>query len=107
MWFASQLHFVCCTMPPDAADQPLDVPAGTGAASMRHTWTAQPEELDLAPPGRALMIVAGSGPLRLSELAERLRIAPRSATEVADVAGAYLVTRSAQRRRAVLMRPRL
>ncbi|MCA2214275.1 MarR family winged helix-turn-helix transcriptional regulator [Jidongwangia harbinensis] len=33
---------------------------------------------------RALGVLLGHGPLRLSELAERLRIAPRSATEVVD-----------------------
>ncbi|MFN8029971.1 MAG: hypothetical protein U0Q10_06475 [Dermatophilaceae bacterium] len=76
-------------MPPDA-DQPLDVLLGRAPRSMRHTWTAQPEELDLAPhQGRALMIVAESGPPGdQSELAERLRIAPRSATEVADASRA-------------------
>lgn len=33
---------------------------------------------------RALTAVAENGPLRLSALAERLRVAPRSATELAD-----------------------
>lgn len=106
MWLPRNFTYAA-PMPPDAADQPLDVLLGRALRSMRHTWTAQPEELDLAPhQGRALMIVAESGPLRLSELAERLRIAPRSATEVADALQERgLVTRSADPsdRRAVLL----
>jgi DNA-binding MarR family transcriptional regulator len=40
---------------------------------------------DISPShARALDSVAGHGPLRLSALAEQLRIAPRSATEVVD-----------------------
>src|SRR6478609_7650557 len=41
---------------------------------------------DISPShARALDTVAGYGPLRLSTLADHLRIAPRSATEVVDV----------------------
>lgn len=84
MWLPRNLPYAARMSPADPTE-PLDVLLGRALRSMRHTWTAQPEGLDLAPhQGRALMIVAGSGPLRLSELAERLRIAPRSATEVAD-----------------------
>jgi DNA-binding MarR family transcriptional regulator len=40
---------------------------------------------DIAPShGRALHVLAGSGPMRLSELSDRLHIAPRSTTEVVD-----------------------
>lgn len=40
---------------------------------------------DIAPShGRALHVLAASGSMRLSELSDRLHIAPRSATEVVD-----------------------
>ncbi len=68
-----------------AADDGLDLLLGRTLRALRHHWTASPEGLDLAPhQGRALRIVSEHGPLRLSTLAEHLRIAPRSATEVAD-----------------------
>lgn len=64
---------------------------------------------DLSPhQARALMVVSGSDGVRLSDLAERLRIAPRSATEVADALQERgLVERSPDPadRRAVLLRP--
>ena len=67
------------------ADEPLDVLLGRALRQLRHLWGAGVGEVDLAPhQARALRIVHEDGPLRLSELARRLRIVPRSATEVAD-----------------------
>jgi DNA-binding MarR family transcriptional regulator len=59
------------------------------ARSMRHAFVAALADYDVTPAqGRALRIAAdvaaGEGAPRLSVLAERLRIAPRSATEVVD-----------------------
>ena len=59
------------------------------ARSMRRAFGAALEEYDVTPSqARALRIAAdlasGEDPPRLSVLAERLRIAPRSATEVVD-----------------------
>ena len=94
----AQIVGMLCAMPPRPG--PVDPATGSaaGAASdgldlllarclrtLRHEWTPPAEGVDLAPhQGRALRIVAESGPLRLRDLADRLRIAPRSATEVAD-----------------------
>jgi DNA-binding MarR family transcriptional regulator len=64
---------------------------------------------DLSPhQARALFVVCQGDGVRLSDLAERLRIAPRSATEVADgLQERGLVERSPDPgdRRAVLLRP--
>jgi DNA-binding MarR family transcriptional regulator len=64
---------------------------------------------DLSPhQARALSVVCSGDGVRLSDLAERLRIAPRSATEVADgLQERGLVERSPDPgdRRAVLVRP--
>jgi DNA-binding MarR family transcriptional regulator len=64
---------------------------------------------DLSPhQARALMVVSTHDGVRLSDLAERLRIAPRSATEVADALQARgLVERTADPadRRVVVLRP--
>ena len=64
---------------------------------------------DLSPhQARALSVVCHGDGVRLSDLAERLRIAPRSATEVADgLQERGLVARSPDPgdRRAVLLRP--
>ena len=66
-------------------EEPLDVLLARTLRALRHTWSRHDDAPDLAPhQGRALRIVDEDGPLRLSELAERLHIAPRSATEVAD-----------------------
>lgn len=66
-------------------EEPLDVLLARTLRALRHTWSRHDDAPDLAPhQGRALRIVDEDGPLRLSELADRLRIAPRSATEVAD-----------------------
>ncbi|MFT0846334.1 MarR family transcriptional regulator [Actinomycetaceae bacterium L2_0104] len=54
--------------------------------SLRRTWSAQLEPWNLTPfQWRALRaIFSRGGSLRPGEIAERLRIAPRSATEVID-----------------------
>lgn len=55
--------------------------------AMRHEWAAQLSNWDISPhQSRALRVIGdGSrGTPRLSEIAERLHIAPRSATEVVD-----------------------
>lgn len=55
------------------------------AHALRRRHGSALQEWDLAPgQTRALGAVAELGPARLSALAERLRIAPRSATEVVD-----------------------
>ena len=67
------------------------------------------EPWDLSPhQARALRVVCASDGVRLSDLAEALRIAPRSATEVADgLQERGLVERAADPadRRAVVLRP--
>jgi DNA-binding MarR family transcriptional regulator len=55
------------------------------ARTLRHRWRAALAPWDLSPhQARALRVVCESDGVRLSDLAEALRIAPRSATEVAD-----------------------
>jgi len=57
----------------------------TVARRLRHRTKVALEPWELSPSlARALSVLAREGDLRLSELAERLRIAPRSATEVVD-----------------------
>jgi DNA-binding MarR family transcriptional regulator len=57
----------------------------TAARSMRRSFGAAMAAWDVTPSqARALRIVAELGSVRLSVLAARLRIAPRSATEVVD-----------------------
>ena len=73
---------------PSSSDSTADLLMGV-ARSMRRAFGAALEEYDVTPSqARALKIVAdlaaGDDPPRLSVLAERLRIAPRSATEVVD-----------------------
>jgi DNA-binding MarR family transcriptional regulator len=52
---------------------------------LRRRWAASLEPLDLTPHHvRALRVIAGLERPRLGVVAERLRIAPRSATEVVD-----------------------
>ena len=66
------------------------------ARSMRRSFGEVMAEYDVTPSqARALRVVAELEPVRLSVLAERLRIAPRSATEVVD----RLVTRGLVERR--------
>ncbi|HLV03461.1 MarR family winged helix-turn-helix transcriptional regulator [uncultured Georgenia sp.] len=53
--------------------------------ALRRRWWAALEGWELSPhQARALRTVCGQEPARLSEIAARLRIAPRSATEVVD-----------------------
>lgn len=57
----------------------------TAARSMRRSFGEAMRAWDITPSqARALRIVGELGSVRLSVLAERLRIAPRSATEVVD-----------------------
>ena len=76
---------------------------------LRNLGRESSQPWDLTPAqSRALGVLLRQGPLRLSELAERLRIVPRSATEVVDaLEGAGLVQRhpDPQDRRAVLVAP--
>ena len=52
---------------------------------LRHLGLRSLDPWDVTPgQARALGVLLRGGPLRLSELAERLRIVPRSATEVVD-----------------------
>jgi DNA-binding MarR family transcriptional regulator len=79
----------------------------TVARRLRHRTKIALEPWDLSPSlARALSVLAREGDLRLSALAERLRIVPRSATEVADdLQRLGLVSRRADPddRRAVLL----
>ncbi|GAA0497808.1 hypothetical protein Ade02nite_53760 [Paractinoplanes deccanensis] len=55
------------------------------ARRLRHRTKVALEPWDLSPSqGRAMTVLARHGDLRLSSLADHLRIAPRSATEVVD-----------------------
>ena len=57
----------------------------TVARRLRHRTKVALEPWELSPSlARALSVLARDGDLRLSALAERLRIVPRSATEVVD-----------------------
>lgn len=52
---------------------------------LRRGWAEAIAHTGLAPhQARALRTIAGEGPLRPGALAERLRVAPRSVTEVVD-----------------------
>ncbi len=78
------------------------------ARSMRRRHMAALEPFGLSPShGRALRVLSGAaGPLRPGDLAERLRIAPRSATDVVDAlesAGYVARHADATDRRAVLL----
>jgi DNA-binding MarR family transcriptional regulator len=79
------------------------------ARAQRRRWHETLAPWDLSPHQvRALHVVCAHDGVRLSELADVLRIAPRSATEVADgLQERGLVERSADPadRRAVLLRP--
>ncbi|WP_029430590.1 MarR family winged helix-turn-helix transcriptional regulator [Blastococcus sp. URHD0036] len=78
------------------------------ARAQRRRWRESLAPWDLSPHhARALRVVGGREGIRLSELAEELHIAPRSATEVADALQARgLVERTADPadRRAVVLR---
>lgn len=91
-----------------ATDDDLGELIVRAARSLRGRWRAVLEPWDLSPHQvRALMVAGRDDGLRLSGLAERLRIAPRSATEVVDgLAERGLVERvpDPTDRRAVLVR---
>jgi DNA-binding MarR family transcriptional regulator len=78
------------------------------ARTQRRRWREALAPWDLSPhQARALRVVCSRDGVRLSELAEALRIAPRSATEVADgLQERGLVERAADPvdRRAVVLR---
>ncbi len=79
------------------------------ARTQRRRWRAVLAPWDLSPhQARALAVVCAGDGVRLSDLAETLRIAPRSATEVADglqERGLVERGRDPGDRRAVLLRP--
>jgi DNA-binding MarR family transcriptional regulator len=79
------------------------------ARTLRRRFSTVLEPWDLSPhQARALRVVTARDGVRLSELAEALRIAPRSATEVADgLQERGLVVRAADPadRRAVVLTP--
>ncbi|MCA1783531.1 MAG: MarR family winged helix-turn-helix transcriptional regulator [Intrasporangiaceae bacterium] len=55
------------------------------ARGLRHGWAESIAHTGLAPHrARALRMISAEGPLRPGTLADRLRIAPRSVTEVVD-----------------------
>ena len=93
---------------PPSPDDDLGELIVRAARSLRGRWREVLEPWDLSPhQARALMVVGrAEGGMRLSALAEGLRIAPRSATEVVDgLAGRGLVERvpDPTDRRAVLV----
>jgi DNA-binding MarR family transcriptional regulator len=68
-----------------AADDSLAELFWSVARSLRHRNKDALEPLHVSPShGRALPVLLRHGPIRLGALAEHLRIAPRSATEVVD-----------------------
>ncbi|WP_420114764.1 MarR family winged helix-turn-helix transcriptional regulator [Pseudactinotalea sp.] len=79
------------------------------ARSLRRRWMASLEPWGITPHEyRALHVTTHEEPPRLSEIADRLRIAPRSATEVVDSLEAKGLVRrvpSPTDRRAVLVEP--
>ena len=77
--------------------------------ALRRRWRSALEEWEISPhQARALHTVCGHEEARLSEIAARLRIAPRSATEVVDTLetrGLVERRRDPADRRAVLVVP--
>ena len=75
----------------------------------RRRWRNALAPWDLSPhQARALMVICAGDGVRLSDLAEQLRIAPRSATEVADALqerGLIERTPDPGDRRAIILRP--
>lgn len=81
-----------------------------GAAhALRHRWVDILEPWDLSPHhARALRVICAHGQLRLSELADKLRVAPRSVTDVVDALearGLAARTPDPEDRRATTVRP--
>jgi DNA-binding MarR family transcriptional regulator len=79
------------------------------ARAQRRGWRDALAPWDLTPSqGRALRVISAADGTRVSDLADALRIAPRSATEVADgleQRGLVERTPDPRDRRAVLLRP--
>ena len=72
-----------------APDEPLAEAFRAVARELRHRTLAALEPWDVTPSqARALGVLHRHGPLRVGDLAEHLRIAPRSATEVVDALAA-------------------
>ena len=96
------------SIPAVTEDAPLPELLMTAARTLRRRWGAVLEPHGLTPhQARALRALAASDGLRVSDLAAALRIAPRSATEVADgLEAGDLVVRAADPadRRAVVLR---
>ncbi|MBB2987943.1 MarR family winged helix-turn-helix transcriptional regulator [Terracoccus luteus] len=66
-------------------DRPLDELLMGAARALRHHWADGLQEAGLSPhDARALRVVGRHGPCRLGVVAEHLRIAPRSVTDVVD-----------------------
>ena len=95
-------------MPPDDEEETLPEAFWAVARQLRQRTREALAPWEITPAqSRAVGVLARHGPLRLSELSERLRIAPRSATEVVDaLAGRGLVQRQPDPddRRAILVR---
>ena len=71
--------------PVAAAEPALDELLMGAARALRRRWSHGLGPVDLSPhDGRALRVVGRHGPTRLGVVAEHLRIAPRSATDVID-----------------------
>jgi DNA-binding MarR family transcriptional regulator len=83
-------------VPDDATDENLSELFWSVARSLRHLNRQTLEPLNVSPShGRALSVLLRHGPMRPGALAEHLRIAPRSATEVVDdLQGRGLVERA-------------
>lgn len=70
---------------PEGAEIPLDELLMGAARALRRRWSAGLHPVDLSPhDARALRVIGRHGPTRLGVVAEHLRIAPRSATDVVD-----------------------
>jgi DNA-binding MarR family transcriptional regulator len=69
----------------DGTDEPLVEAFWALSRKLRHMAQEALAEWDVTPSqARALAVLRRAGPQRLGELAEHLRIVPRSATEVVD-----------------------
>lgn len=69
----------------DAVQRPLDELLMGVARSLRRRWWSGLESDELSPhDSRALRVIGQHGPTRLGLVAEHLRIAPRSVTDVVD-----------------------
>lgn len=70
---------------PHASEHTLESALMAVTRGLRRGWADSIAHTGLAPhQARALRVIAAEGPLRPGLLAERLRIAPRSVTEVVD-----------------------